>query len=42
MTEDPSIIGGMTVKVGSKFIDASVKTRLDRLEKNLKKTNVAA
>ncbi len=42
LTEDPSIIGGMTVKIGSKFIDASVKTRLDKLENTLRKTSVAA
>jgi F-type H+-transporting ATPase subunit delta len=34
--EDASILGGLTVKVGSKFIDASVKTRLDLLERTLK------
>jgi len=34
--EDPSIIGGMTVRLGSQFIDASVKTRLDRLECTLR------
>ncbi|MDD4617129.1 MAG: ATP synthase F1 subunit delta [Alphaproteobacteria bacterium] len=42
MTEDPSIIGGLTVKIGSKFVDASVKTKLDRLEHILKETNAAA
>ncbi|MDD3371375.1 MAG: ATP synthase F1 subunit delta [Alphaproteobacteria bacterium] len=40
--EDPSIIGGLTVKVGSKVVDASVKTKLDRLEHILKETNAAA
>jgi F-type H+-transporting ATPase subunit delta len=35
VTEDKSLIGGMTVKLGSQFIDASVKTRLDHLERNL-------
>lgn len=35
VTEDPSIIGGLTVKLGSNFIDASVKTRLDLLERAL-------
>lgn len=36
VVEDASIIGGLTVKLGSQFIDASVKTRLDHLERNLK------
>ena len=34
--EDASIIGGLTVKIGSQFIDASVKTKLDHLERSLK------
>ena len=42
VTEDASIIGGLTVKVGSKFIDASVKTKLDLLERTLKGANAAA
>ncbi len=42
LTEDPSIIGGLTVKIGSKFVDASVKTKLDHLEHILKETNAAA
>lgn len=36
MINDPSIIGGLTVKVGSQFIDGSVKTKLDLLERKLK------
>ena len=36
VTEDSSIIGGLTVKLGSQFIDASVKTKLDHLERSLK------
>jgi F-type H+-transporting ATPase subunit delta len=35
VTEDASLIGGLTVKIGPKFIDASVKTRLDTLERSL-------
>lgn len=42
MAEDPSIIGGLTVKIGSKFVDASVKTKLDRLEHILRETSAAA
>jgi F-type H+-transporting ATPase subunit delta len=33
---DPTLIGGIVVKVGSRLIDASVKTRLDRLGRILK------
>ena len=33
---DPSLIGGMIVKVGSRMIDASVKSRLERLQKAMK------
>ncbi len=36
--EDPSILGGLTIKLGSQLIDASVKTRLDHLERKLKAT----
>lgn len=35
VVEDASILGGLTVKIGSQFIDASVKTKLDRLERSL-------
>ncbi len=34
--EDASLLGGMTVKLGSRLIDASVKTKLARLERQLK------
>jgi F-type H+-transporting ATPase subunit delta len=33
---DPSIIGGLVIRVGSQLIDASVKTKLDRLGRILK------
>jgi len=36
VVEDASLLGGLTVKLGTKFIDASVKTKLDRLERTLK------
>ena len=29
---DPSILGGMIVKVGSKMIDNSLRTKLDNLK----------
>ena len=32
---DPSIIGGLVVRVGDRVIDASVGTRLERLKRNL-------
>jgi len=35
-TIDPSILGGMIVKVGSKQIDTSIKTRLSSLKLALK------
>ncbi|MFA5041316.1 MAG: ATP synthase F1 subunit delta [Bdellovibrionales bacterium] len=40
--EDPSIIGGLTVKIGSQFVDASVKTKLDRLERTLRSSHATA
>lgn len=33
---DPSLLGGLTVKLGPNFVDASVKGRLARLERALK------
>ena len=36
VTEDKSLLGGITVKLGSKLIDASVKGKLARLERRLK------
>jgi F-type H+-transporting ATPase subunit delta len=36
VTVDPALIGGIVIKVGSRLIDASVKTRLDRLGRILK------
>ena len=41
VSEDASLLGGLTVKMGSTFIDASLKARLDRLERALK-TGAAA
>ncbi len=40
--QDASLIGGLTVKIGSRLIDASVKTRLERLERHLKSTQPLA
>jgi F-type H+-transporting ATPase subunit delta len=36
LREDASLLGGLTVKLGSRLIDASVKTKLARLERQLK------
>jgi len=36
ITEDKSLLGGMVVKLGSKLIDASVKSKLARMERRLK------
>ena len=42
VVEDASLLGGMTVKLGAKFIDASVKTKLNRLERTLKGAGAVA
>lgn len=36
---DPAIMGGLIVKVGSKMIDSSVRTKLERLHRALKNNN---
>ena len=36
MKVDPSLIGGLVVRVGSRLIDTSVKTKLNRLEAAMK------
>ena len=33
---DPSLLGGMIVKVGSRMVDSSLRTKLQRLEISLK------
>ncbi|MBS1301308.1 F0F1 ATP synthase subunit delta [Loktanella sp. SALINAS62] len=35
-TVDPAIIGGLIVKVGSKMIDTSIRSKLDALQNNMK------
>ena len=37
--EDPSLIGGMVVTIGSQRIDGSVRSKLDRLHRSLKNTD---
>lgn len=39
ITIDPSILGGLVVRVGSRMIDSSLKTRLDSLGQALKGSN---
>ena len=39
---DPKILGGMIVQIGSVQIDDSVKTKLDRLQKQMKDAKVSA
>ncbi len=39
---DPALIGGLTIKVGSKLIDGSVRTKLDRLHRTLKNNNASS
>jgi len=35
-TTDPGLIGGLVIRVGSKMVDASVKSKLDRLKLAMK------
>jgi F-type H+-transporting ATPase subunit delta len=34
---DPDLLGGLVVKIGSKMVDASLKTKLNRLKTVMKK-----
>ena len=36
VTVDPSILGGLIVRIGSEQIDSSIKTRLTRLGQQMK------
>ncbi|WP_439534177.1 F0F1 ATP synthase subunit delta [Polymorphobacter sp.] len=36
LTQDPAILGGLIVRIGSRMIDSSLKTRLDQLGQALK------
>jgi F-type H+-transporting ATPase subunit delta len=36
---DPAIMGGLVIQVGSRLIDSSVRTKLERLHRALKKTD---
>ncbi len=37
---DPDVLGGIQVRVGDKFIDATVRTKLERLSEQLKRVKV--
>jgi F-type H+-transporting ATPase subunit delta len=32
---DPSLIGGMTVRINDRVIDSSIKTKLEKMERSL-------
>ena len=36
MKVDPSLLGGLVVRIGSRLFDTSVKTKLNRLEAAMK------
>ena len=36
IAEDQTLLGGITVKIGSRLIDASIKSKLAKLERRLK------
>lgn len=40
MAEDASLLGGLTVRIGSRLMDASVKSKLERLKRRLQTTSL--
>ncbi len=40
-SEDPSLIGGMVIRIGDKVVDSSVRSKLDELTKQLQKIQLA-
>ncbi len=42
VSEDPELLGGIAIRMGSRFIDASVKGRLERVGRSLKSQQEAA
>ncbi len=42
VVEDPDLLGGMTIKIGSRLIDASVQGKLVQVERQLKSQTEAA
>jgi F-type H+-transporting ATPase subunit delta len=41
LKQDPSIIGGLIIKVGSQLIDSSVQAKLERLHRTLKSPEIS-
>jgi ATP synthase, F1 delta subunit len=41
LTVDPSMIGGLKIRIGDKIIDASVAKKLEMLKKNLKTAKIS-
>jgi F-type H+-transporting ATPase subunit delta len=41
LTVDPSLIGGVKVRIGDRVIDASVVKKLDMLKSSLKKVKIS-
>lgn len=37
---DPSLIGGMTIKIGDRVADSSIRSKLERMTRELKKVSV--
>jgi F-type H+-transporting ATPase subunit delta len=40
-TEDPSLIGGMIIRIGDRVVDSSIRSKLDLLTKQLQKIQLA-
>ena len=40
-TVDSSLIGGMTIRIGDRVLDSSIKTKLDEMAKQLSKIQLA-
>ena len=37
---DASLIGGMTIRIGDRVVDSSIKTKLNELQKELLKVQI--
>jgi F-type H+-transporting ATPase subunit delta len=37
---DENLIGGLTVRIGDRIVDASIRTKLDELTKSLRRVSV--
>ena len=38
---DPSLIGGMVIRIGDRVVDSSIRTKLDNMTKNLRKVSLS-